>query len=40
VTRYEGCSRGQVELWTVTGGGHYLAYRSPAPEIIWRFLNR
>ncbi len=40
VTRFEACPRGRVELWTVTGGGHYLAYRAPAPEIIWRFLSQ
>jgi polyhydroxybutyrate depolymerase len=40
VARFEACSRGRVELWTVAGGGHYLAYRAPAPEIIWRFLNQ
>jgi polyhydroxybutyrate depolymerase len=39
VSRFEACGRGRVELWTVTGGGHYLAYRAPAPEIIWRFLT-
>jgi polyhydroxybutyrate depolymerase len=40
VARFDGCARGRVELWTVAGGGHYLAYRAPAPEIIWRFLNQ
>lgn len=40
VARFEGCARGRVELWTVSGGGHYLAYRAPAPEIIWRFLSQ
>lgn len=40
VTRFEACPRGRVELWTVTAGGHYLAYRAPAPEIIWRFLSQ
>lgn len=38
--RYEGCTRGAVELWTVTGGNHYLAFYDPAPEVIWQFLNR
>ena len=40
VARYEACERGAVELWTVTGGNHYLAFYNPAPEVIWQFLNR
>lgn len=40
VSRYEGCARGRVELWTVSGGNHYLAFRSPAPEAIWQFLTK
>lgn len=40
VARYEACARGAVELWTVTGGNHYLAFYKPAPEVIWQFLNR
>jgi polyhydroxybutyrate depolymerase len=39
VTRYEGCKLGQVELWTVTSGGHFIGARAPAPAAIWRFLN-
>jgi polyhydroxybutyrate depolymerase len=40
VARYEACARGALELWTVTGGNHYLAFYNPAPEVIWQFLNR
>jgi polyhydroxybutyrate depolymerase len=40
VTRYEGCTHGALELWTVTGGDHYLAFRQPAPDRIWEFLSR
>jgi polyhydroxybutyrate depolymerase len=40
VSRYERCTRGRVELWTVTGGNHYLAFRTPAPEVIWQFLTK
>ncbi len=40
VTRYEGCKRGAVELWTVTGGDHYVGFRSPALEAMWKFLSR
>lgn len=40
VARYDGCTRGKVELWTVAGGDHYLAFRNPAPEAIWQFLSR
>lgn len=40
VARYEGCARGALELWTVTGGNHYLAFYNPAPQVIWQFLNR
>jgi polyhydroxybutyrate depolymerase len=40
VARYDGCTRGNVELWTVAGGDHYLAFRNPAPDAIWQFLSR
>jgi poly(3-hydroxybutyrate) depolymerase len=40
VARYEACERGSLELWTVTGGNHYLAFHEPAPELIWQFLTR
>jgi polyhydroxybutyrate depolymerase len=40
VTRYEGCTRGALELWTVRGGNHYLAFHQPAPERVWQFLSR
>jgi len=37
VQRYGGC-RGAVELWTVKGGGHYVALQPPALDAIWRFV--
>jgi polyhydroxybutyrate depolymerase len=40
VEAYEGCKSGAVELWSVAGGDHFLAFRSPAPEAVWAFLNR
>ena len=39
VTRFEGCKRGAVELWTVVGGDHYVGLRSPSLEAIWKFLS-
>ncbi len=39
VSRYPSCARGALELWTVSGGDHYLAFYEPAPQAIWRFLN-
>lgn len=39
VSRYTGCSRGQVELWTISSGSHYVASRAPALQAIWSFLN-
>jgi polyhydroxybutyrate depolymerase len=39
VSRFPGCSRGEVQLWTVGGGDHYLAFYDPAPELVWRFLQ-
>jgi len=38
VQRYEDC-RGAVELWTVQGGGHYVALQPPALEAIWGFIQ-
>ena len=38
VQRYDGC-RGSVELWTVKGGGHYVALQPPALEAIWSFIQ-
>jgi polyhydroxybutyrate depolymerase len=35
--RFEGC-RGAVELWTVHGGGHYVALQLPALEAMWQFM--
>jgi polyhydroxybutyrate depolymerase len=40
VARYERCKRGSLELWTVKGGNHYLAFHDPAPDLIWQFLTR
>jgi polyhydroxybutyrate depolymerase len=37
VQRYDGC-RGAVELWTVKGGGHYVALQPPALDAIWSFV--
>lgn len=39
VTRFEGCKRGAVELWTVAGGDHYVGFRSPSLEAMWKFLS-
>jgi polyhydroxybutyrate depolymerase len=38
VQRYDDC-RGAVELWTVKGGGHYVALQPPAIEAIWGFIQ-
>ncbi|HET7543159.1 MAG TPA: alpha/beta fold hydrolase [Polyangiaceae bacterium] len=38
VQRYDDC-RGAVELWTVKGGGHYVALRPPAIEAMWSFIQ-
>ena len=38
VQRYDDC-RGAVELWTVKGGGHYVALQPPALEAIWGFIQ-
>jgi polyhydroxybutyrate depolymerase len=35
--RFEGC-RGSVELWTVHGGGHYVALQPPAMDAMWSFI--
>lgn len=40
VSSYEGCSRGKLALWTVTGGGHMVGLRAPAPSVIWSYLER
>jgi polyhydroxybutyrate depolymerase len=34
---FTGC-RGAVELWTVRGGGHYVALQPPAIDAMWQFL--
>ncbi len=38
VQRYDAC-RGAVELWTVEGGGHYVALQPPALDEMWTFLT-
>jgi len=38
IQRYDDC-RGAVELWTVKGGGHYVALQPPALEAIWGFVQ-
>ena len=38
VQRFDGCC-GAVELWTVKGGGHYVALQPPALEAIWGFIQ-
>ncbi|HYQ30769.1 MAG TPA: alpha/beta fold hydrolase [Polyangiaceae bacterium] len=38
VQRYDAC-RGAVELWTVQGGGHYVALQPPALDAIWGFVQ-
>jgi polyhydroxybutyrate depolymerase len=37
VQRFDDC-RGAVELWTVKGGGHYVALQPPALDAIWAFI--
>jgi len=39
VLAYSGCKSGRVELWTVTGGGHNVGFRAPAPAAVWAFLS-
>ena len=38
VLRYGDC-RGDVELWTVKGGGHYVALQPPALDAMWSFIQ-
>lgn len=38
VQRYDDC-RGAVELWTVKGGGHYVALQPPALDAMWAFVQ-
>jgi polyhydroxybutyrate depolymerase len=38
VQRYDDC-HGAVELWTVKGGGHYVALQPPAIDAIWSFVQ-
>lgn len=38
VQRFDDC-RGAVELWTVKGGGHYVALQPPAIDAIWSFIQ-
>jgi polyhydroxybutyrate depolymerase len=39
VTRFDGCRRGAVELWTVVGGGHFVGLRRSSYEAMWKFLS-
>jgi polyhydroxybutyrate depolymerase len=39
ISAFPGCTRGQVELWTVHGGSHSVGFIAPAPALIWNFLN-
>jgi polyhydroxybutyrate depolymerase len=39
VQRYDGCTSGKLELWTVAGGGHSVGFRAPTPAAVWSFLN-
>jgi len=38
VQSYAGC-RGSVELWSVKGGGHYVALQPPALEAMWSYVQ-
>jgi polyhydroxybutyrate depolymerase len=38
-TVFKDCKAGRVALWTVAGGDHFIGFRAPAPETIWRFLT-
>lgn len=40
VSRFADCEHGALELWTVTGGDHYLGFYDPSPRAIWQFLTR
>ncbi len=40
VEAYDDCKAGAVQLWSVAGGNHFLAFRAPAPEAVWAFLSR
>jgi len=40
VDAFAHCRAGAVELWTVVGASHYVAFRNPAPEAVWAFLSR
>lgn len=40
VQSYPHCKSGQVEVWTVAGGGHGVGFRAPAPAAVWAFLSR
>lgn len=40
VDAYQNCKAGAVELWSVAGAQHFLAFRSPAPEAVWAFMSR
>ncbi len=38
VQQFQNC-RGAAELWTVRGGGHYVALQRPAFDAMWAFLS-
>lgn len=38
VQRYDDC-KGAVELWTVKGGGHYVALQRSAIDAMWTFVQ-
>ncbi len=38
IQRLDDC-HGAVELWTVQGGGHYVALQPPALDAIWAFVQ-
>lgn len=40
VSRFDGCRLGEVQLWTVDGGEHHVAYSAEAARAIWHFLNQ
>lgn len=39
VQAFTGCQGGDVQLWTVRGGKHYIALERPAFEAMWQFLQ-
>lgn len=39
VERYPGCSRGAVELWSITGGGHAPSFGASLAPALWTFFS-